>query len=237
MKGLHIKNMSPVKTGFTLVEILLASTIGTFVALVAVSALKAVSVSTEMVDANINTAAEVRFASKTIAADLVNFYRDSDSKNTKFVGTVEETDEGIVSCLTLYTVSLAKARAGQPEGDVYEVEYFLSKDEDQSLLMRRVWPNPDKDTQPGGVLYVIAENIDVFQVRYFDAEQWQTEWPEEPQYIPDLVEETIAAGQTDRKDVTIESFIINFVRSTGTQTGVFDQGEQGQTGDEGEREQ
>lgn len=213
MKGLHIKNMSPGKTGFTLVEILLASTIGAFVALVAVGALKAVSVSTEMVDANINTAAEVRFASKTIAADLVNFYRDSDSKNTKFVGTVEETDEGIVSCLTLYTVSTTKARIDQPEGDVYEVEYFLSKDEDQSLLMRRVWPNPDKDTQPGGVLYVIAENIDVFQVRYFDGEDWQIEWPEDMKSLPELVEVTIVATRRSRADTAIESFIVNFPRS------------------------
>jgi type II secretion system protein J len=214
------------------VEILLASTIGVFVALVAVSALKAVSVSTQMLDSNINTAAEVRFASKTIATDLVNLYRDSNSTNTRFIGVIDAADDTIVSSLTLYTVSLAKARADQPEADVYEVEYFLMEDEENSLLMRRVWPNPDKDTEPGGILYPIAENIDIFQVRYFDGEQWQSEWPEELESIPELAEVTIAAGQSGQKNVTIESFIVNFIRSAGAQADILEQSGQEQTGDE-----
>ena len=236
MKGLQIKKMSAGRTGFTLVEILLASTIGAFVALVAVGALKAVSVGTEMLNSNIDTAAEVRFAAKTIATDLVNLYRDSNSTNTKFVGAVDVLDETMVSSLTLYTVSLTKARADQPEADVYEVEYFLVKEEDQSLLMKRVWPNPDKDVQPGGVLYVVAENIDVFQVRYFDEEEWQSEWPEELESVPELAEVTIATGRSDRKGMTMESFIVNFVRSVGAQMDILEQGEQEQTGDESDRE-
>jgi len=236
VKGLQIKKMSIGRTGFTLVEILLASTIGAFVALVAVGALKAVSVGTEMLDSNIDTAAEVRFAAKTIATDLVNLYRDSDLTNTKFVGAVDVVDETMVSSLTLYTVSRTKARADQPEADVYEVEYFLVKEEDQSLLMKRVWPNPDKDVQPGGVLYVVAENINVFQVRYFDEEEWQSEWPEELESVPELAEVTIAAGRPDQKGMIMESFIANFVRSVGAQMDILEQGEQEQTGDESDRE-
>jgi type II secretion system protein J len=225
------------RTGFTLVEILLASTICAFVALVAVGALKAVSVGTEMLDSNIDTAAEVRYAAKTITTDLVNLYRDSNSTNTKFVGAVDVMDETMVSSLTLYTVSRTKARADQPEADVYEVEYFLVKEEDQSLLMKRVWPNPDKDVQPGGVVYVVAENIDVFQVRYFDEEEWQSEWPEELESVPELAEVTIAAGRSDRKGMTMESFIVNFVKSVGAQMDILEQGEQEQTRDESDREQ
>jgi len=237
VKGLQIKKMSAGRTGFTLVEILLASTIGAFVALVAVGALKAVSVGTEMLDSNIDTAAEVRFAAKTIATDLVNLYRDSNSTNTKFVGAVDVVDETMVSSLTVYTVSRTKARANQPEADVYEVEYFLVKEEDRSLLMKRVWPNPDKDVQPGGVLYVVAENIDVFQVRYFDEGEWQSEWPEELEAVPELAEVTIASGRPDQKGMIIESFIVNFVRSVGTQMDVLEQGEQEPTGEGSNREQ
>jgi type II secretion system protein J len=235
MKGLQIKKMFAGRTGFTLVEILLASTIGAFVALVAVGALKAVSVGTEMLDSNIDTAAEVRFAAKTIATDLVNLYRDSNSINTKFVGAVDVVDETMVSSLTVYTISRTKARADQPEADVYEVEYFLVKEEDRSLLMKRVWPNPDKYVQPGGVLYVIAENIDVFQVRYFDEGEWQSEWPEELESVPELAEVTIAAGRPDQKGMIIESFIVNFVRSVGAQMDILEQGEQEQTGGESDR--
>ena len=237
MKDLLVKKRFAGRPGFTLVEILLASTIGAFVALVAVGALKAVSVSTEMLDSNIDTAAEVRYASKIIATDLVNLYRDSNSTNTKFVGAVDVVDETMVSSLTIYTVSRTKARADQPEADVYEVEYFLVKEEDRSLLMRRVWPNPDKDVQPGGVLYVIAENIDVFQVRYFDEEEWQSEWPEELESVPKLAEVAIMSGRGNQKGMIIESFIVNFVRSVGAPMDILEQGEQEQTGDEGDREQ
>jgi len=237
VKGLRIKKMFTGRPGFTLVEILLASTIGAFVALVAVGALKAVSVSTEMLDSNIDTAAEVRYASKIIATDLVNLYRDSDLINTKFVGAVDVADETMVSSLTVYTVSRTKARADQPEADVYEVEYFLLTEEDRSLLMRRVWPNPDKDVEPGGILYVVAENIDVFQVRYFDEEEWQNEWPEELESVPELAEVTIASSRGEQKGMIIESFIVNFVRSAGAQTDILEQGEQEQTGDESNREQ
>jgi len=110
--------MWPGKTGFTLVEVMIASVMGAFVALVAVGTLKAISRSAEMLDNNINAAAEVRFASNMIARNLMNFYRSENLEETKLVGAVEETDEGTVSYLTLYTVGRMKARAGQPEGDV-----------------------------------------------------------------------------------------------------------------------
>lgn len=205
------------KTGFTLVEIMLASVIGVFVALVAVGTLKAISASAEMVDSNVEAAAEVRFASKRIATDLLNLYRDTNPKNSRLVGSVEETESGVVSYLTFYTVGRVKARIDEPEGDVYEVEYYLLKDEEKSVLMRRLWPNPDEGTEPGGILSVLAEDIDVFEVRYFDGEDWQVEWPEEMESVPELVEVNIATGQPDSGNAIMESFVVNFARAAGTQ--------------------
>jgi general secretion pathway protein J len=208
------------KTGFTLVEVLVASTIGVFVALVAVGTLRAISASAEMVDNNINAAAEVRFASNIIARDLLNLYRDTNIRNTRLIGRVGESDEGGVSCLTFYSVGRTKARIDQPEGDVYEVEYYLLKDEEKSVLYRRLWPNPDpNEVELRGILTVIAENIEVFAVRYFDGEEWQIEWPEEMESVPELVEVSIAAKQPGRTDMTIESFIVNFPRSAGREAG------------------
>jgi len=97
------------------------------------------------------------------------------------IGTVEDSEQDSISYLVFYTVSRAKARSDQAEGDIYEVEYYLMKDEDKSRLMRRLWPNPNEEDEPGGILSVIAEDIDVFQVRYFDGEEWSEEWPEEMQ--------------------------------------------------------
>lgn len=203
------------KNGFTLVEVMVASMIGAFIAIVAVGTLKAVSASAQMLDENIESTAEVRFASRLIANDLMNLYRDSNSLNSRLVGTIEESDGDLFSALVLYSVGRAKARIDEPEGDVYEVEYYLVKDEEKSSLMRRLWPNPDEVSTPGGILSVIAEDVNSFVVRYFDGEQWQIDWPEELESIPELVEVVIKGNESGRANVAMESFIINFVSSAG----------------------
>jgi general secretion pathway protein J len=202
------------RTGFTLVEVLVASTIGVFVALVAVAALRVITASAEVVDHNINAAAEVRFAANMIARDLRHLYRDEDIGNSRLIGTVEDLDQaGSTSYLVFYTVGRTKARVDQPEGDVYEVEYYLTKDEETSALMRRLWPNPHEDLEPGGILTAIAEDIEIFDVRYYDGEEWSDEWPEEIQSLPDFVEVTVVAKQSGRGIPPMESVIVNFVRS------------------------
>jgi len=210
------------KSGFTLVEVLLASMIGAFVALVAVGTLRAISASAEMIENNISTSSEARFASKVIARDLLNLYRDTDLEKAKLVGLAQETGGDVVSCLSFYTVGRTKARMDQPEGDVYEVEYYLLKEQENRALMRRMWPNPDKDSPAGGILTAIAEYIDVFEVRYFDGENWQLEWPEDMKSLPELVEVTIVATRRSRADTAIESFIVNFPRSPWRKVSISD---------------
>ena len=208
-----MKKIESKKTGFTLVEVMLAATIGGFIMLVAVGTLKAITSSAKMVDTNISAAAEVRFAMNLIAKDLANFYRDENNENTKLIGTTEESSDGNISYLVFYTVNRMKARADQPEGDIYEVEYSLLKDEDSSLLMRRLWPNPNEEYEPGGILAVIAEDIDIFEVRYFDGEEWSNEWPEEMEVLPHLIEVSIVGKEQSRGNPAMESILINLTRS------------------------
>jgi len=221
--------MCPRRTGFTLIEVMVASTIGAFIMLVAVGSLRAITASTERVDRSISTAAEVRFASNMLTRDLINFYRDENIENTKLIGTFTELGEGSTSYLVFYTVGRAKARIDQPEGDIYEVEYYLTMDEDKSLLMRRLWPNPDKETEPGGILTVIAEDIEVFQIRYYDGEEWSTEWPEEMEVLPQLIEVSIVTKPPVIGMPVMESFIVNFTRSavSAVSTSESDEQEEG----------
>jgi len=216
-----------------LVEVMVAVTIGGFIMLVALGTLKAVTTSAELVDGNISAAAEVRFASNMLKRDLVNFYRDENIENTKLIGTAGESVLESTSYLVFYTVSRAKARADQPEGDIYEVEYYLTKDEDKSVLMRRLWPNPNEEDEPGGILSVIAENIKVFQVRYFDGEEWSDEWPEEMQVLPQLIEVNIVAQPPNRPTPTMESFMVNLTRSVTSAVDTSESGEQEGGGQEG----
>ena len=170
-----------------------------------------------MVDENVNTAAEVRFASNIIKRDLVNIYRDVNPENMKLVGIVDEYGEYSTRYLIFYTLGRTNARAGEPEGDVYEVEYYLNKTEDGSVLMRRLWPNPNEEYEPGGILTAIAEDIDIFELRYYDGEEWAEEWPEDMQTLPQLIEVTIVAKPPSRGNPIMESFILN-IPSSGAST-------------------
>jgi len=223
------------RKGFTLVEVLLASIIGLFIATMAIGALKAISTSAEMIDKGIEESGEVRFAAKMIAGDLMNLYRDTEAENMEFFGTIEETGDGPVSRLTFYTVGRVKARAPQPEGDVYEVEYSLVKTEEKSVLFRRLWPNPNKQSEPGGVLSVIAEDIELFEVSYFDGEQWQMEWPIESRGLPAMVRVNIASGQTEQQKGAAESFAVNFPR-LGTRSSQADSSSENEGAEESSSE-
>lgn len=189
----------------------MASTIGAFLVLVAVGTLRTVSTSAKMVTTHIDSTAEVRFASNLIARDLANLYRDPNYARMKFVGSTGESDDSTACDLTFYTIGGVKARSDQPEGDVYEVEYYLAKDEEQSSLFRRLWPYPDPNSEVmgGGVLTIIAEDIDIFEVRYFDGSEWSNEWSKDMETVPELVEVNIVGRPPDRGGPAIETFIVN----------------------------
>lgn len=204
--------------GFTLVEVLVASTIGTLVAVVAVGTFNAISASAETVDKNIDTAAELRFALQIIASDLVNIHRDVDFRYNKLTSVIEEVDGNLITFFSFYTVGRTPARPNQPEGDIYEVEYYLQKDGEKSSLMRRLCPNPHKladVASPGGMLSVIGENIDFFSVQFFDGQEWLVEWPEERQSIAELIDVTLATKPSGSQKPVVQSFIVNFSRSAG----------------------
>lgn len=207
------------RSGFTLVEVLVATTIGAFIALVSVAALKAVTSSARIVENSINTAAELRYASRMLSGDLVNMYRPKNKGHTRFIGFAEDMGDTYSSYMVFYTVSRTKARIGEPEGDVYEVEYYVLEDEEKSVLMRRFWPNPttDEEVKPGGILTEIAENIEAFEVRYFDGEEWAYEWPEDMEILPLLIEINLVASSTGSGEPVMETLFVNLSKSIGSQ--------------------
>jgi general secretion pathway protein J len=225
-----IRNPRSASGGFTLAEVLVASTISGFLAVVAVSALNAISTSAQTVNRTTETTSEIRFAARMLARDLANLYRDVDPQNMKLVGASQGAETGGPPYLTFYMSGRAKARASQPEGDVYEVEYFLGSreqsgglqrdkngqmaesSEEATILFRRLWPNPDKERTPGGMLTPIAENIGIFEVRFWDGKQWGNEWTEEMQSLPEYLEITLATLPPEKGDPIVETLTVTFPR-------------------------
>ena len=106
---------------FTLLEVMIASVMGAFIALVALGSLRSVTAAKELVAENSSVSDELTFAARRIHADLINLYRDGDRSSVKFIGTIENDDYGPVKNIIFRTVSMAKARPADAESDVYEV--------------------------------------------------------------------------------------------------------------------
>jgi len=210
--------------GFTLLELLVSLMLASFIAVTSVGALRAVASRRAKIEDRSNALAELRFAARQVEQDLRNLYRTANKNQTKLLGTYEEEGFLPASRLLFYTVNTVKARAEYAEGDLYEVEYFLQarKEESRSrettpttVLMRRLWPNPNKDIEPGGVVSVVAENILVFDIRYYDGTEWQEEWPEEMSTFPKVIMVTLATKPKMREQLIKHSFLLNFVRWPG----------------------
>lgn len=202
------------KNGFTLVEILAAAVITALIAFTAVGALHVIIASREKVDHHLAAMSEIRFAADRIRADLLNLYRSTDQNSIRFIGDTDTGELGLNSDLIFHTVHTAAARPGRPEGDVYEVEYFLQSDSRRTVLMRRLDPYPlEKDTA-GGILMPIADSILAFEVRYYDqdADTWETRWSQEQQSVPAAVEVTLTASLPEEKKVLTYSFLVYFPR-------------------------
>jgi general secretion pathway protein J len=67
------------------------------------------------------------------------------------------------------------------ESDQCEIGYFVVKDpdhEDKMDLVRREQPNPDYEPKKGGVVNVLAEDVELFDIRFLDpiTGQWLETW-------------------------------------------------------------
>ena len=205
--------------GFTLVEVMAASVITAFIAMVAVSGLMGVTSARRQVDDVTVVNDELRFVADRIRTDMAGFYRNRQA--LLFEGVIEETPAGAFPKLRFRAICDAKARPDHPEGDLYEVEYFLAAGDDgQPWIARRQCPivgneETDKETA-GGVMTRLAERLSLFGVRYFDGEQWQLEWPREWMRVPMLVEVSLGAvveEESGIETIYTKQFFINFPRN------------------------
>ena len=211
--------------GFTLLEIVLSSVIGAFVALIAVATLRTVIDARSRVEKAVAAADELRLAVNVISDDMACLSRDK--KYAKFIGTMAGSDDDPSSSLVMRVVSTTNARPGRAEGDLYEVEYSLLRTEERSALLRRRCPILGIETEEesqGGILTTIAENVIDFKIQYFDGQEWAVSWPPEMAILPEIVEVTIMAAvdgivegvETSdpdaKKKVIAKTFTISFTR-------------------------
>ena len=205
--------------GYTLVEVMAASVITAFIAMVAVSGLISVTAARGQIDEVTIVNDELRFVANSLRRDLAGFYRNKNAM--LFEGTMEETHTGLFPKLRFRTICTGNARPDQPESDLYEVEYILAPgDEGQPWIARRQCPIVGNEEMPeetaGGMMTRLAEQLSFFQLRYFDGEQWLQEWPMELAKVPMLVEISLGAiviEKSGNQTIYSKQIFINFPRN------------------------
>ena len=212
--------MTKKNKAFTLVEVLLASLISVFVTLTAVAVMRTVISAKEKTINFINVNDKLRFAGQMIKKDIANIYRDKNKEGMKFIAEIlpAQANQMPTQSLMLNTIRRTKARPAEPETDVYEVQYFLKYNDlrDSASLMMRTCPRiagieEEKDLS-AGIVILLAEDIESFDLRFFDGKQWQLTWPEDMENLPELVELNISASSADTKQILSKAFLMGFAK-------------------------
>lgn len=188
------------RLAFTLLEMIVASSLAAFIAIVALSGLRSVTAARGAIDRHSEAVDELRIAAEQIRSDLVNIRPVG--RTMRFEGLIEQNDTEPTPRLIFRTFSHKKVRLDQPESELYEVEYFVAKTANGKALMRRVCPMLGVNSQvseektDGGVIETVAEPIVGIDISYFDGGNWSNQWSAGNMRPPQLVLVNIAVGQT-----------------------------------------
>lgn len=218
------------QSGFTLVELMAASVITVFLAMVAVGGMVSVTSARSSLDEVTQVMDELRYASDLLRQDLANAYRNR--QEMLFEGLLEDGGGMPMPRLRFRAIGTTKARAAQPEGDLYEIEYLFFEGQDGTMqLARRVCPvvgiEEERDQTAGGILTKLSEQISFFGVRYFNGTEWTTIWPVEQELLPTLIEVSLASRYLDKggkEKIYAKQVILTFPR-LGDQTAATDEDE------------
>jgi len=185
--------------GFTLVEVLLASIIGSLVVLVALGTFRSLSRDQQMLEHYSQVMAQGRYALNQIRNDLANFYRCLDEQKMRLEGKKSVANGRDTDRLVIYTISDRTLKANKTQPEVFEVEYgmFSRGDVESFFLARRCGPVEDESLgNDGGVMVLVSDKISDLKFEYYDGLQWQRQW-QQPNQLPWMVRVSIKLFDQD----------------------------------------
>ena len=167
-------------SGFTLLEVMVAVfVISTIMTLIWMSYSRTVE-SKRYVEAGNEMYHSMRWAMEKIAYDLSAAYV-SKGKNTRsiFLGLSNQDSNGIPQdAMTFTSFSHIRYNPKEKSSDQAEISYFVLQNPETGLynLYRREDFTLDDDLLTGGEILELVQNIVVFNLRYYDGEEWSDDW-------------------------------------------------------------
>ncbi len=188
--------------GFTLVELLLAATLGALVVTAAFASIALVLHGYKQYKNRSDAYEPARAALARMNREISSAFLSPHTGRTRFVG-VPQMVEGIeLDRLTFISVVNNPQRSLGGESDLCEIEYFIDSDTEtpERWLQVRYDPTPDEDPFTGGVCHLLGPNVVSMTLYYFDGEFWLNEWDSTEQ-IPMAVNITLGVLKRDAKSL------------------------------------
>jgi len=202
---------------FTLVELLVAMAIGTLIVGACFAAFRTVLDAREKLAVRSALVTQGRAAVDEIAA-AVRSAIAVEGIETPFFGEDRDSDALPDDRLTFFTVSDRNARRDDLESDIYEVSFYIVRDEEtgRGVLARRKDPGVDDDITDGGILTEIALDVVALEMSYYDGLLWVDAWPGElDEGVPSAVRVSMTLADPDypKAAVSCETTVTPLVTS------------------------
>ena len=161
---------------FTLVELLVVLLVTVMLIGSAAAFMHVVAGAREITENRLQGEQEAALALRIITSSLRNAYRPVTDNDVLFEGISERSDPIPSGRVRFRAIDRRIIRAGQPESDVHEIEFFVREDDSHSTLMRRTDPTRNLDPDGGGVVEPIAADVVGLDLQYFDGQKWEDRW-------------------------------------------------------------
>ena len=204
------------RRGFTLLEVVLAVAILAIVGTMVYGGFSQTSLNRARIQEDVDHSRTVHMVLERMARELsmafvsthVNVSLELRVSNTAFIGI----DQGSEDRIDFTSFSHRRLRRDAAESDQNEISYFVTEHPDEpgvKVLARREQNRIDDDPQKGGQSQILIEDIEEFNVEYFDPllSDWVQTWSSidplaQPNRLPTQVRVRVALGDPRRPSRT-----------------------------------
>ncbi|RDH82424.1 MAG: type II secretion system protein GspJ [endosymbiont of Galathealinum brachiosum] len=181
------------KSGFTLIEVIIAMAIFAIVSVLAYTGLHSVITSKSRTEAALDRLQELQMSVLTLTGDLQ--YLSNRDGHDALGGQLLKVTTQDSDYILAFTRNGWRNPANQARSSLQRVAYQL----DEDRLKRIYWPHVDRADDEQVVERTLITNIESLELRFLDEKnQWQTDWPsadsqasDAPSALPVAVEFTL----------------------------------------------
>lgn len=185
-------------SGFTLLEIVLAMTVASMLALTLYTALRVCIIASRSASADMADIRDAGAAMDQMASDLASALPSGGELVGPFIGTsnlnADQADFFIVDVAP--TANQAKPMAG-----VMRVNWSLENQSSGVVLRRRMVRSLVANIEPPAQDEAFCRNVQALTLRYYDGTTWRTAWDSEAESdaLPTAVEITLETVRTEQR--------------------------------------